>query len=529
MKHSAEILNLIPYPKHVKMTDGYLDCKSISPQGKDCFAIRDFNKKVKDIGINILSKEGVTLRYCSNCTDISDREGYKITISSDGIKVLASSDAGLAYGLESLNELLFNYKGNLPLCVIEDEPYIKHRGLLLDVGRYFFEKQNVFKILDLCYIHRINVLHFHLTEDQGWRLQIDKYPLLTQKGSKRSHTNFGIIPHKGFYTKSDIKEIIQYANERNIEVYPEIDMPGHIQSALACYPYLGCFNRKLKVATHWGVKHDPLCAGKESTYRFAYDIIDEVIELFGQNSKYIHIGGDEVFRHRWKLCKDCQTAIAREGLKDEEELQGFFMNKLSEYIASKGYIPVMWNGVDAHAEGHPAAVWQFWSGDNSTSAVSDAKRSNQQSGGYIVSNSTYTYLDFPYGMTDLKKAYSFNPVLKGYGENMLGVELSLWTEYVPNYKTALKRLLPRLCALSEAMWLENKPTYQEFEERLPYTVKYLEKQGFKSQPLKVANPNKLRGKAQTAWFNRRVLHWQGLHNLIDDVYVTKKYSKKQDK
>ncbi|MDE7336750.1 MAG: beta-N-acetylhexosaminidase, partial [Clostridia bacterium] len=455
----------------------------------------------------------------------SDKEGYRLKIDGEGIQIQASAQAGLAYAFSSLRQLLFNYGCNLPYCLIDDEPYLKHRGLLFDVGRYYYSKQDVFKIIDICYLHKLNVLHWHLTEDQGWRIEIDKYPLLTQKGSKRSHTNFGIKPHKGFYTKDDIREIIKYANDRNIQVFPEIDMPGHIQSALACYPQLGCFDRKLPVATHWGVKHDPLCAGKESVYEFVFDVLDEVIELFGGNTKYIHIGGDEVFKHRWKLCERCQAVMKQEGMDSEEELLGYFMRRVSQYVVDKGFIPILWNGLNASIDVHPQVVWQFWGGEGENG--NDAARSVNSAGGHIVSDSEHTYLDFPYGRLSLKKSYSFNPLHKGIKEEKLvGAEVSLWTEYVPNFKTACARLLPRLCALSEAMWLEGEKDYEDFERRLPYTVKYLAKEGYASKSLKVANPSKFRGSLQKAWFNRRVLHWQGLHNLIDDAYVNRKFSKK---
>ncbi|MDE6758015.1 MAG: beta-N-acetylhexosaminidase [Clostridia bacterium] len=522
-----ERLKLIPYPKNVEIFDGTLDCKTLKLCGQDCFAAADFMEKAKKSGVDFSQESGVEIKYYADCSDIADAEGYELTVSADGIEIRASSQAGLLYGFCSLRQLLFNYGNALPYCKIQDEPYLKYRGLLFDVGRYFFEKKDVFAILDFCLLHKINVLHWHLTEDQGWRIEIDKYPLLTQKGSKRSHTNFGVRPHGGFYSKNDIREIVAYANERNIQVIPEIDMPGHIQSALACYPYLGCFDRKLKVATHWGVKHDPLCVGKESTYEFVFDVLEEVIELFGKNTKYIHIGGDEVFRHRWKLCEHCQSILEKEGLKDEEELQMYFMRRVSEWVVDKGYIPIMWNGLNSDKVVHPQGVWHFWSderGGNNDVVIRSAKNS----GGYINGNSAYSYLDFPYGWLSVKKAYEYQPLPEGFPEDkFVGSEISLWTEYVPNFKTACARLLPRACASSEAMWLEGKKDYVEFENRLKSMVKYLETQGYKSCSLKKANPSKLRGGLQSAWFNRRVLHWQGLHNLIDDAYVERKFSKKR--
>lgn len=520
-------LRLIPYPKSVEFSDGALDCKTLRLCGEECFAAADFADSASGIGVSVTDTACVAVTYSIGGEDIED-EGYTLKISKDGIDLRASTQAGLLYGFCTLRQLLSNYGATLPCCEIKDAPYLKYRGLLLDNGRYFFDKKYVLTIIDFCLLNKLNVLHWHLTEDQGWRIEIDKYPLLTQKGSKRSHTNFGVKPHGGFYTKSDIREIVAYANERNVEIIPEIDMPGHMQSAIACYPYLSCFDRKLKVATHWGVKHDPLCAGKESTYEFAFDVLDEVIDLFGKNTKYIHIGGDEVFRHRWSICPHCQAVIEKQGLKDEQELQIYFMRRVCEYVSGKGYIPIVWNGVDTDEVVHPNAVWQFWS-DERGGKDSDVLRSAKNSGGFINSNSMFTYVDLPCGTVSLKQCYDFRPLPEGFPEEkFVGSEICLWTEYVPDFKTAQARLLPRACALSEAMWLDGEKDYGDFENRLNFTTEYLAKQGFKSQPLKVANPGKLRAKLQNAWFNRRVLHWQGLHNLIDDALVTAKYSKKRN-
>ncbi|MDE6189841.1 MAG: beta-N-acetylhexosaminidase, partial [Clostridia bacterium] len=504
-----------------------LTCKTLRLCGEECFAEKEFANGLVGADFTIADIADVTVNYSYDCPDVGGDEAYELKITAEGISVRASSQAGLLYGFCSLKQLLFNYNGVLPYCEIFDEPYLKYRGLLLDNGRYFFEKKYVLKLIDFCLLNKLNVLHWHLTEDQGWRIEIDKYPLLTQKGSKRSHTNFGVKPHGGFYTKDDIREIIAYANARNVEVIPEIDMPGHMQSAMACYPYLSCFDRKLKVATHWGVKHDPLCAGKESTYDFVFNVLEEVIELFGKNTKYIHIGGDEVFRHRWSLCPHCQSVIEREGLKNEQDLQAYFMRRVSNWLFERGYTPIMWNGVESEETVHPQAVWQFWSDERGGNS-DDVLKTAANSGGYINTNSSYTYVDFTYGRTNLKKAYSFQPIPNGFPEKKFsGSEICLWSEYVPDFKTACARLLPRSFALSETFWNNGEKDYEDFEKRAEYMAKYFEKQGFKSQPRKVYNPSKLRGKLQEAWFGRRVLHWQGLHNLIDDAVVTAKYSKKR--
>ena len=226
-------------------------------------------------------------------------EGYCLTINKSAIIIEALKENGAFYAVQTLKQILFQCGEKIPVMTIEDFPRFSYRGFMLDVGRYFYTVEEVKKFLDLMALHKLNTFHFHLTEDQGWRIEIKKYPLLTQKGSRRSHTNFGFIPRSGFYTQEQIKEIVSYAHSKFIRVIPEFDIPGHTVSAIACYPYLSCFDRKLKVATHWGVKHDILCAGKESTYKFVFDVLDEIAELFPDGE--IHIGGDEAYKMRWNI------------------------------------------------------------------------------------------------------------------------------------------------------------------------------------------------------------------------------------
>jgi len=519
-------LKLIPYPFRVDFKDGQLNCKIIGLHGDECFAVENFKTNLSVLGI-VVSDDGVPVNYTADCAGISCREGYELNVDGKGVAIKASAKEGLLYAFCTLGQLLFNFGGVLPYCSIKDEPKVDYRGLLLDCGRYFFPKEDVFRFIDFCLLHKLNVLHWHLTEDQGWRISIDRYPLLTEKGSRRSHTNFGCVPHGGYYTKADLKEIIAYANERNVQVIPEIDMPGHIQSAIACYPYLSCFDRKLKVATHWGVKHDVLCAGKESTYEFVFGVLDEIMEVFGgENTKYIHIGGDEVFLQRWTMCEHCQAAIKREGLADESELQAYFMRRVSDYVVSKGFVPIMWNGLSTDRYLNNHEVLQYW--EDKENGDEKVRGFAEKCGGYINNDSAYTYVDLPYGKISLKKSYGYVPLPDNFPqEKFLGAEIALWTEYVPNFKRACLRLLPRSCALSETMWNNGGGDYEEFESRLGSVLKYLELFGYESASMGAANPCKLRGACQRAWFGRRVLHWQGLHNLLDDASVKRKYIKKK--
>lgn len=517
---------LIPYPKDVTVYGGWLDCRRFRLYGEECFASKDFENYAKKIGEE--NEEGTGIFFFIDPELALDSEGYVLDITDSGVSIKASAESGIRYAFCSLRQLYHHYCGVLPLCHIKDEPYLKHRGLLMDNGRHFFPKSDVLKMLDLCYMHKLNVFHWHLTEDQGWRIAIDKYPLLTEKGSKRSHTNFGLRPHGGFYTKEDVREVIAYANERGIEVIPEIDMPGHMQAALACYPELGCFGRKLKVSTHSGIKHDVLCAGKESTYRFVFGVLEEIVELFGENTKYIHIGGDEVVHHRWRLCGHCQALMEREGLKDEHELQAYFMRRVADWLTDRGFIPIAWNGIKTETVVNGNLVLQYWCRDYGGENTLEYKQAMQY-GGFITSTSKYAYMDLPYGKISLKRSYEFNPLPENYPEEkLLGSEIALWTEYVPDFKTGSKRLLPRSLALAEAMWRKgDKDRYKEFLTRLYPALRYLKQEGFFVSPMRTVNPGKFRGFLQTLWFEKRQLHLEGLHYLIDDAYISAKYRKKK--
>lgn len=301
------------------------------------FARKVFSKKIimhEDTG----EERSIILKIDDS---VENDEGYTLKCENRRVYINAKSETGLFYGLQTLKQMLLQTNGRIPYTEIVDYPRFSYRGYMLDCGRYFYPVEDVKRVVDLMALHKLNVLHWHLTEDQGWRVEIKKYPLLTEKGSMRSHTNFNHKAHGGYYTQDEIEEIVAYCHERKIKVIPEFDIPGHMVAAISCYPELSCFGRKLEVATHWGVKHDILCAGKESSYQFVYDVLDELIELFPD--KIIHIGGDEAVKMRWELCPDCQKAIKENGLKNEDDLQMFFMSKVNEYLKSKGYSSVMWS------------------------------------------------------------------------------------------------------------------------------------------------------------------------------------------
>lgn len=452
-------------------------------------------------------------------------EGYRFTVTEHEIQVSAPEEAGLFYALQTLKQVALQSRCRLPAMEVEDAPRFAFRGFMLDVGRYFYPVAQVKQFIDRMALHKINVFHWHLTEDQGWRVEIKKYPKLTEVGSKRTHTNFGLKPHGGFYTQEEIKEVVRYAHSKYMLVIPELDIPGHMVSAIAAYPFLSCFDRRLPVATHWGVKHDILCAGKESTYSFLHDVIDELCDLFQDG--WFHMGGDEAVKTRWKLCPHCQSKMKEIGVGDEEELQQWFMSEMNRYLKNKGYQTMMWNWdpVETTPWLDKEIVWSYCGGNEKDGA----KEIN--SGRKIVNNSSFPYyLDLPYGWFNLKATYEYEPVIHGLTdggkENVLGVEGPLWTEYVPSMKKADYCTYPRMGAIAESGWSRKEDKdFVRFEQGLPAYQSLLDVYGVQYATWKQAMPSKLRGKAYALWFNRRQLHWQGLHNLIDNALVAHRAKK----
>ncbi len=454
---------------------------------------------------------------------IEHDEGYKIKCENRRVFINAKTEAGLFYGLQTLKQMLLQTNGKIPYVEITDYPRFSYRGYMLDCGRYFYTVDEVKRVVDFMALHKLNVLHWHLTEDQGWRVEIKKYPLLTEKGSKRSHTNFNHKPHGGYYTQEQIKEIVAYCHERKIKVIPEFDVPGHMVAAIACYPELSCLNRKLEVATHWGVKHDILCAGKESSYKFVYDVLDELIELFPD--KIIHIGGDEAVKMRWEHCPHCQKAITENNLKNEDELQMFFMSKVNDYLNSKGCSSVMWNyDMTGDTEKlNPNISW-------TVCGMSDDKellKKELTRGRKMINTSCYPYyFDFPYGWNTLKMVCENDGALTENDEETWGIEAQMWTEYVPNMKRLEFLTFPRLGAMAENAWAEKGyPSFSTFLHKAPDYYKLLDVYDVNYASLKKACPSFIYKHASSLWFKRRVLHWQGLHNLIDDKNAVKEAAK----
>ena len=437
-------------------------------------------------------------------------EGYTLDITKGGVVIKGGSEQGVFYGLQSLRQVVFHSKGGKKVKVecmkVEDKPHFAYRGGMLDVCRHIFSVEEVKKYIDILAMHKMNRFHWHLTEDQGWRIEIKKYPNLTKVGSMRKETLVGLQtrknnnydgkPYGGFFTQEQVRDIVRYAAERYIEVVPEIDMPGHMIAALASYPELGCTKGPYEVRTRWGISKDVLCVGRESTFEFIEGVLDEVAALFP--SKFIHIGGDECPKHRWKVCPECQQRMKEEGLKDEHELQSYFMKRVEKYLSEKhGRSIIGWDEILEGGVSKTATV-MAWRG--AQRGILAAKLGNQ----VIMTPRHYCYLDYcqtsdhdgnnepicaagngkKYQLP-LRKVYSLDPYNELNEEQrkvIVGVQGNMWTEYVATFDHVQHMILPRTAALAEVGWSYGNQNYDDFARRMHLLRKLYDKCGFKYAP-----------------------------------------------
>ena len=496
---SPKGLTIVPYPQEVVLNEGVFDVAGADVRcvgESDSLIIRLAERFASQIAFISGKKSDVKFAKGKGVNLIDDQslspEAYELTIGHRKIEIRASSLRGFNWALQTLKQLMpveiYGDKGGsaarlcVPCCKISDSPRFEYRGLHLDEARHFFGMETVKKYIDVMEIHKLNTLHWHLTDDQGWRIEIHKYPLLTQIGSVRKETIVGrgrqqkVYDGKPYgegmwYSQAQIKEIIDYAAARGIEIVPEIDLPGHMQAALTAYPYLGCTGGPYEVRTRWGISEDVLCVGKSSTMQFIEDVLSEVCDLFP--SEYIHVGGDECPKVQWAKCPHCQRKIAELGLVADERhsaehfLQSHLTECVGNFLQGKGRKLIGWDEI---LEGKlaPNATVMSWRGTK---------------GGYeavalghdvIMTPNDYFYLDYYQskdrdkeplaigGYLPVEKCYSFEP----YTDDMtveqkthiLGVQANLWTEYIATPEYLEYMLLPRLAALSEVQWCtpENK-------------------------------------------------------------------------
>ena len=412
--------------------------------------------------------------------------GYSLTIAKNGVTISGNDETGVFYGIQSLIQLIPPEKDlYLPFLTIHDEPRFSYRGMHLDVGRHLFPLNFIKKYIDYLALHKYNTFHWHLTEDQGWRIEIKQYPLLTKVGSCRERTLKGRygsnvydnVKYCGFYSQKEVKEIVQYAANRYITVIPEIEMPGHSTAALASYPFLGCTKGLYKVMDTWGVLDDVYCAGNDSTFIFLQNVLDEVMQLFP--SKYIHIGGDECPKERWKTCPLCQKRIREEHLKDEHALQSYFIQRIEKYLNSKGRQIIGWDEI---LEGGlaPNATVMSWRGEEG--GIAAAKQGHD----VVMTPGSHCYLDHSQsknedsltigGFLPLETVYSYEPIPKELtpeqAKHVLGAQGNVWTEYMDNPSKVEYMIFPRMSALSEVLWSPVAArNWNDFERRIPVLFK----------------------------------------------------------
>jgi len=503
-------MGIIPAPVSIKKSTGTFTLSrqtsivADSPNNKAVLFLADYLHSKKMLNIQPKANGGNaivnSIVLTSSGTDGLPAEGYRLTITPEQITI-AGKGAGLFYGIQTLIQLI-PAEGmaslNLPCVQIEDYPRFGYRGMMLDVCRHFFSVEFVKKYIDLMAAYKFNTFHWHLTDDQGWRIEIKKYPRLTTIGSQRAQTVIGNYhdrtpqqydntPYGGYYTQDQIRDVVKYAADRYITIIPEIEMPGHSEAALAAYPELSCDpSRTYKVSETWGVFYDVYCPS-EKTFAFLQDVLTEVMDLFP--SKYIHIGGDEVPKNVWKESPFCQKLIKKLKLKNEEGLQSYFIQRMEKFVNSKGRRIIGWDEI---LEGglSPNATVMSWRGEAGGIAAAQQNHDvimTPGSGGLYLDAAQGKLSDEPVGIgnySPLQKTYSYNPtpssLTPDQQKHILGAQANLWTEYIPTEAKADYMLLPRLLAVSELNWtpLANKNFNDFANVRLPYHLAWLDKNNF---------------------------------------------------
>jgi hexosaminidase len=486
-------LNIVPQPvsiktgKEAKYWMDRITLVANTPEEKQAASVLSALLRAKQFRPSVKGKSNdgnmVMLKIIND--DSIGKEGYKLSVNSAGASIEAGTGAGLFYGVQTLVQIM-DIKKKTPLTEITDYPRFGYRGLHLDVGRHMFPPEFIKKYIDLLARHKYNRFHWHLTEDQGWRIEIKKYPKLKEIAAYRKETVIGKqttrtraqakydgVAYGGFYTQEEVKDIVNYAAERHVTIIPEIELPGHAQAALAAYPNLGCTSGPYEVATSWGVFKDVYCAGKEDTFTFLQDVLDEVLVLFP--GQYIHIGGDECPKDRWKACPHCQKRMSDENLKDEHGLQSYFVQRIEKYLNSKGRQIIGWDEI---LEGGLAAnaTVMSWRGEQGGIA---AARQNHD---VIMTPENWCYLDHAQdtskseplsigNFTPVSEVYSYEPVPDQLSaeeaKHILGAQCNVWTEYIKTPQHAEYMVYPRAVAMAEVLWSPKESrNYTNFIHRM---------------------------------------------------------------
>lgn len=510
----AQEISIIPQPKSVERNKGFFTITDATPviitNDADKYAADFFNQYLRTyFGFELpIRKQGATGIFLRTATYPSDKDGYLLVADEHSVRITGNTPAGTFYGMQSLIQLLPVAKSatvTIPAVRIADEPASAYRGLHLDVSRHFMPVNFIKKYIDYIALHKMNFFHWHLTDDQGWRIEIKKYPKLTEVGAWRSGTIIGPYPgtgndgiqYGGYYTQDEVKEVVAYAAKRHVEVIPEIELPGHASAAIAAYPYLSCFpNQSTAIANNtpwngarqgkqvqqtWGVFDDVFCAGKETTFAFLEDVIAEVMPIFP--SKYFHVGGDECPKTHWKQCPECQKRIKDLGIKTDKNhpaehyLQSYFIQRMEKFLNARGKILIGWDEI---LEGGlaPNAIVMSWRGEEG--GIAAAKQNHK----VIMTPGGYAYFDHQQQQHDdsvtisnnrwflpIEKVYSWKVVPDALNASqaqyIMGPQANVWTEYMKTPAKVEYMLFPRMAALSEVQWTEHtQKNLQEFKSRL---------------------------------------------------------------
>jgi hexosaminidase len=496
-------INIIPKPTEQELRSGSFEFNAetqfmLGEKGKEEW-VRPLMEKFKTVAgwdMKIASQAPKTNYVQLVGNDQMNEEAYSLLVGKEGVIISSKGLAGFLYGLESLRQLLpaeieskervANVSWEIPQLVINDAPRFKWRGLMLDVSRHFFGKEYIKTTIDRLVMLKMNTLHLHLVDDQGWRIEIKKYPKLTEVGAFRvdqedKHWYEREVPqlgekatYGGFYTQEDIKEIVAYATARGITVVPEIEMPAHVMSALAAYPELSCFQEPIMVPSGgvWPIT-EIYCAGKESTFEFLEGVLLEVMDLFP--SRYIHVGGDEATKTNWKVCPDCKRRIKEEGLANVEELQSYFMKRMERFVSSKDRILLGWDEILEGGLPSGAAVMS-WRG------MEGGIKASKEGHDVVMTPTQYSYFDYYQGNRDVEplafpsylplgRVYDFDPITEGMTpsqqQHVLGGQANLWSEYVPTASHSEYMLFPRLSAMAEVLWSRKEDRdWNDFSRRI---------------------------------------------------------------
>lgn len=495
--------NVVPKPLSIEYKDGYFVLDKNTTIGYTSNSLAQeatyLSKKIAGSTAypvktsSVFSGENVILLALEDIGSVN-KEAYVLEVTEKNICIKANHPTGVFYGVQTLLQLLpAEIESGIPVkndswrvtsLTIKDEPRFKWRGVMLDICRHFFPVGFIKKQIDVLAMYKINTLHLHLTDDQGWRIEVKQYPKLTRVGAFR--TEFDGTVYGGFLTQNDIKEIVSYAKERYINIVPEVELPGHAKAALAAYPELSCAGGPFQVRTHWGIEKDVYCAGTEKTFEFLEHVMDELIPLFP--GEYVHIGGDECPKDRWNTCPSCKKRMQDENLKDADELQSYFVKRIEKIVNKHGKKMIGWDEIlDGGLA--PSATVMSWRGEKGGIAAAEMNHD------VVMTPGNWLYFDYYQGdrkiepvaiggYTPLKKVYNYEPIPSALSESkhkhILGAQANMWTEYVSKPELVEYRLYPRVLALAELTWTaKDLRNYIDFEQRIQNQLVRLDCHGIK--------------------------------------------------